>query len=217
MSIWSVVVFLVLITAVMNTNWDHEAEQFTKRMQENAKDYQFDLKPTDEPNKATKAWDFLQRGFRCCGMKDYHDWEQWTSFMLLRSKRLPSSCCVGMPRGLDNTCSADSPMLFRNGCSEKVAMMLQASILSSFMQSIWYLVLAAIAIVVAKKHDPDHGSTSANQVVSSNQYERFQGSVYVRQPAMNEAYMANKDGPMYPDVSSAEKGPTPPPSYVSRA
>jgi len=57
-------------------------------MKEGMKNYQ----PENmEYQGVVKAWDNLQQGYKCCGIKEYMDWKNATQFS--KGKDVPDSCC----------------------------------------------------------------------------------------------------------------------------
>ncbi|CAG0916885.1 unnamed protein product [Notodromas monacha] len=61
---------------------------------------------TDQ-NAPTKAWDEMQIELKCCGVKDYKDWNQHLS-------KYPKSCCGST--NLDSVCEPSSPSFHEVAC-----------------------------------------------------------------------------------------------------
>lgn len=203
---------------------ERENEKFVSRMQEFAKYYNWDH---HDYNEATKTWDNVQR-LQCCGISGPADWDKVRPDQI-ESNKYPSSCCLSNnlddPIGRTDLCT-NQDELFTTGCLERILKLEGDFFIAECMFIIFQMALCIIACVVGNLTLRD----SSNRINNSNSnagirgvlpapqgYQRFSGSVYVRQPPVNEMYQP-KAPPMYPDVHSIEKTTTynaPPPSYGS--
>lgn len=163
-------------------------------------------------NEANRKWDDLQHLF-CCGLKGPEDW-------LTLYDSYPYSCCFP-PVGPSETCNSGNGLL-RTGCATRIEQVQRISIAISFIYIGIQLLLCLIACIVA-----NFQITGCQQVcartnpATPQEYQRFGGSIYVRQPPVNEAYTPspteiNKHATSYyPNASQVEspRYTPPPPNY----
>ena len=165
-SLYAVVVTLLSVTAFVTFDTD----EYIRVMEDYARDYQWDRKPGEEPNKATHFWDGLQRDLHCCGLNGPWDWRRWS-----HQSVLPDSCCPRLPDRLVSNiydrggCHAYNAF---DGCTKSIENMVMVLAGSG-----WFLLLAAI--LVAKEFVPNKAGRRARQCESCR-------SAYMHQPFLDE-------------------------------
>lgn len=201
---------------------ERENTKFVNRMEEFAKHYNWN----HHQNEATESWDVVQR-LLCCGIKGPSDWDEVRPSSIPKNL-YPSSCCLSSnaedPFGRTELCS-EKDGLFKTGCLERIQNLEAFYMLAQCIFILFQMGLCIIACVVGNftlnscsNRNNSNSNGGARGVLPPPQgYQRFSGSVYVRQPAVNEMYQP-KAPPMYPDATSVEKATTttyniPPPSY----
>lgn len=201
---------------------ERENDKFTSRMQDFAENYNWD----HHNNEATETWDVVQK-LRCCGIKGPADWDKVRPHQV-PSNKYPSSCCPSTnpddPFDRIDLCT-EQDGLFKTGCLEMVQKLEAMYLLAQCMFIAFQMGLCIIGCVVGNftlrscsNRDTSNSNAGIRGVLPPPLgYQRFSGSVYVRQPPVNETYEP-KSPPMYPDAHSIERTTTynaPPPSYGS--
>lgn len=172
-------------------------------------------------NRATTRWDNLQK-LVCCGIEGPGDW--------MKSRgSIPPSCCVPKPLTVlmsslrfefSSKCESDT-VLIRTGCNERIVAIETVSIAVYFFYIALQLILCLMAFVLGTcQINATNKPVSPNTSVTpgNSQYQRFDGSVYVRQPPVNEAFQTveeKRPKSYYPDARQVEQGKfsAPPPEY----
>lgn len=174
-SIYALASAALALTSI--TNLQDTVAELNRTMENYAKDYLWDLKPDELPNDATRTWDIFQRGLNCCGLRGPEDWNRWSG----RGVVLPKSCCHTEPLELPvsrelNKCRGREAS---GGCIQQVKAFILTCFFADIMLSGFLLLLAAIALLVAKQAEPDKAGP---------QSERFKGSIFLHQTPSNEAH-----------------------------
>lgn len=198
--------------------WRHHKNQFSERMEEMAKDYQWDKDSGKESNDATKVWNVIQRGLMCCGLSGPQDWSQkWKS-----SQRgvLPDSCCLILSRSLDRNSMVHKKMCkldnaFQEGCLDSMQNFVDNQYMYTVIGSAMWLVLSIMALMIARRAEFE---LAASSNAPTTHYQRFEGSVYVRQPSVvppstvkQPAFAPSHDGASLYASMTNDKGA--PPKY----
>lgn len=180
-------------------------------------------------NKATQNWDNLQH-LLCCGIKGPNDWNKYRPSSVPKDA-FPSSCCLHNnqpdPFNSNEFCYKDnkSGKLFEDGCQERLNQIAAVTMMVSFQFIVLQLFLCIVACIVGtldlegcnhSSRNPVAMENATARVYSPQQYQRFESSVYVRQPPVNQDYLTHGNDkyvmpPVYPDLSREQN--VPPPSY----
>lgn len=223
-----VMVTLMIVMIIYTMSPGRIAEQnekFIRRFKDFMDDYSWDA---DSHSEATVAWNKLQK-LMCCGLKGPDDWASRRP-KGFPDNSYPSSCCfMPVKRVLsgESYCKYD---VFETGCQEQVLTIQKISEACSYLFVVFHLALAVFSWVVGNCHldaqRPAHQAGSATNNRSGNmptEYQRFEGSVYVRQqPAYEQQYTPSAKPhapPLYPNIGDVEKSAyaPPPPSYGTSA
>lgn len=210
--------FLILIVlyTMGPSEVERENNKFVSRMQEFAKHYNWDHKQDD----ATETWDVVQR-LHCCGISGPNDWDKVRPSDI-PSDKYPSSCCLSSdpdyPFIRKDLCGSKDE-IFKTGCLERVQDLEAFYLLLQCIFIAFQMGLCIIGCVVgnftlgANRDNSAFNSTINARGLSQQQpppqgYQRFTGSLYVRQPPIAPPLY-------YPDAHSVEKTAynAPPPSY----
>ena len=157
-SIYTIVVALLSVTVFVT----FDADGFNRTMENHARDYQWDRKPGEEPNKATRIWDSLQRDLHCCGLNGPWDWREWS-----HQSVLPDSCCPKLPGRLVSNiydrggCSADKA--FGDGCTKQRKEVASVALVLTLLSLGESLFLVLIALNLARRVKSDHVEASSSE------------------------------------------------------
>lgn len=198
-------------------DWSKHSEGFQDLMSTYAQEYQWNQEPGQKLNKATKAWDMVQGKLLCCGLNGPKDWPQ--KWKTSQKNVLPKSCCVKLSRAaniypwMDEKCELDGA--YKIGCMDRIDHIVESASRHALIGVIANLILACIALIVAKHSEITQLSCAATN--TTPQYQRFDGSVYVRQPVAHQVSFG-KQPPvapsLYPNAHGIEQDDAPP-KYAS--
>lgn len=225
-----VTLMIVVIIYTMSPGKIEQAnEKFFGRLHNLIKDYTWN---PDSNLEADATWNKVQR-LMCCGLKGPDDWKKHRPSGF-PDDSYPSSCCLIPSRKLtgnlfdDNTFTyfCERPNVWETGCQEQVQAIQKLSLVFSYLFVVFHLALAMFAWIVGNCHlDPQRPVYQAHSAAHNRsghlptEYQRFEGSVYVRQqPSYEQQYTqtAKPHAPsLYPNVGDVEKNTylPPPPSY----
>lgn len=207
-----------------------ENEEFGARMRDLAEQYTWSQDWLYGQNEADRAWNKLQKLF-CCGLNGPDDWVK-NRPSKVPSDSYPTSCClhgghspIFELRPSVKYCRKNE--VFGVGCMERVQQIEAFSLLFCCLYIAYQLALCILACVVGNfnlerprpAQNPEAGNTGRSGYAPT-EYQRFEGSVYVRQPPVNEHHQPTKADlpPLYPSIHDVERTtyvgpPGPPPSY----
>ena len=194
-------------------DWHKRSESFEELMSTYAQEYQWNQEPGQKLNKGTKAWDLVQSRLLCCGLKGPKDWPQ--KWKPSQKNILPKSCCIKLSRAINSPTYADDKCdlehAFKQGCIERIDYIVESSSKYTLIDAIANLILACMALILASQRDNNQLSCAATN--TTPQYQRFDQSVYVRQPGAHQVSFG-KQPPvapsLYPSVHGAEQHEAPP-------
>lgn len=197
----------------LKENWNKDSGKFQDLMSNYAEEYQWNQEPGEKLNKGTRAWDMVQGKLLCCGLSGPADWPQ--KWKTSKKNILPKSCCLKLSRAInqyhwmDDKCELGNA--YKVGCMERITEVVDSSSRHAFIFAIFSLILACMALIIAKHSELNQLSCAATN--ASPQYQRFDGSVYVRQPAAHQVSFG-KQPPvaptLYPNANGVEHGDAPP-------
>lgn len=178
-------------------------DELQKQMSEYSKTYVWDSSSLLK-GKPNKFWDTLQV-LGCCGLKGPKDWDKERPHGI-SSSTYPRTCC---PLNYHQTCTKNDD-LYETGCNDLIRDFEKFTILSVCGVIVFQVILGIFAFIVAylSLGQPSApGSRSPNMLETGNTnlghgYQRFSGSVYVRQPPTNESFEP-KAPTLYPSVPTA--------------
>lgn len=200
-------------------------ERFAMRMNRLAKNYSWSLnEPLYGESEANRAWNKLQR-LQCCGLKGPDDWKKNRPGKVA-DDLYPSSCCA-LSLLETKTTYCEKEVVFTVGCMERIHQLDELNLVITYIYIAYQLCLCILAYVVGNFNlDRSNQTRTTGEVGNNNrsnyrlpaEYQRFEGSVYVRQPPVNEQHhhVTKSDlPPLYPNVHEIERATyfAPPPSY----
>lgn len=195
--------------------WRERGKTFYDRMSDYALDYQFQPAP-GKLNKATKAWDLMQKSLFCCGLNSPKDWSQ--KWKMTSKDKLPKSCCLTQLSRAANQYSmytGEAQCTLENafdvGCYDRIDHIVENSARSTYVLALINVILAAFALLVARQSERE---MELVRVAGANpQYQRFDGSVYVRQSGVSPQVNYTKQPPVAPSLYPDAYGVDHPPKY----
>lgn len=90
-------------------------------------------------------WDHVQRGFECCGVNSFEDWEKVTT-----DSEIPISCCSDVPGTIGTfVCNSTSETLFKRGCGPSFSEFIRAHAVSLGAAGIVICIIQFVGIFFA--------------------------------------------------------------------
>lgn len=184
---------------------------------------EFDPFDQKEPER---AWNKLQK-LMCCGIKGPEDWNKYRPSGVPKDE-YPSSCCF-TSTAFSKSRLCHKSEVFDTGCFERIQQIESFGVALTCLFIGYQLILCILACIVGnfnfERRSPAAQNAEAGQTnrsgyhLPSTEYQRFEGSVYVRQPPVNSEFhqpsMKADLPPLYPNANDVERTTYlgPPPSY----
>ncbi|XP_028409453.1 tetraspanin-11-like [Dendronephthya gigantea] len=160
--LWSIFCFLVLIFMIQIVAFAMGMSQRTKiedemheRMNKTLREYK-----TKGNGKITKAWDWAQQKFKCCGVYNYTDWRFSVTGFNKEDSLVPDSCCKVEYKGCGKfnqtgyfnvTSHVNKTEIYDGGCIHDVKKTIGDHLLTTGLATLAFLILGLVVVLFTPK------------------------------------------------------------------